>query len=67
MNYQGYAINKQHEHDIPTNQSTVTLYLSHKTEEIKLGEDIKTFKKVEHYEAPTQRIKKRRAYELPLL
>ena len=67
MNYQGYATNKQHEHDIPTNQSTVTLYLSHKTEEVKLGEDIKTFKKVEYYEAPTQSKKKRRAYELPLL
>ena len=67
MNFQGYANNKQNEGDILTKQTTVSLYLSQVTKEVKLEEDIKTFTKVAPAEAPRQRIKKRRGYELPLL
>ena len=67
MNYQGYATNKQHEGDIPANQSAATYYVSHNTEEAKLKKEVNTFTMVELSEPRRQRLKKRRAYEFPLL
>ena len=67
MNFQEYTNNKQNEGDVLTKESTVSLYVSQVTEGVRLEEDIKTFTKVAPAEAPRQHIKKRRAYELPLL
>ena len=67
MNFQENTNDKQNEGDILTKEYTVSLYVSQVTEGVKLEENTKIFTKVEPAEAPRQRIKKRRTYEIPLL
>jgi hypothetical protein len=67
MNFQVYINDKQNKGDILAKERTVSLYVSQTTEGLRFEEDIKTFTKVELFEPSRQRIKKRRAYEIPLL
>ena len=67
MNFQENTNNKQNGGDILAKDSTVSLYVSQVIGGVKLEENIKTFTKVEPFEAPRQRINKRRTYEIPLL
>ena len=67
MNFQSHNNNKQNEVDLSTEKSTLSLYPYQKTAGVKLEEGINTFTKVEPAEPPRKLIKKRRAYELPLL
>jgi len=61
MNSREYTNNKYNEGDIATKESIVSFYVSQQTKKANTEQDFKTFTKVE------PRIKKRRAYERPLL
>ena len=67
MNSREYTNNKYNEGDIATKESIVSFYVSQQTKKANTEQDFKTFTKVEPGEPPRQRIKKRRAYERPLL
>ena len=66
MNFQDYTNKKQGEGDLLSKEPTEFFYVFRKVEKTKPEEDFKAFTKAEH-EAPGQRIKKRRAYKIPLL